>query len=316
MNHGRVLILMNNTADFSVMLPELQHQIAAVVVLYYPDDNVQGNILSYVEQVDLVVLVDNSDEPALELIDKFSEEAKVISVVNGCNRGIAAALNIGAMEAIARGCDMLLTMDQDSRAAPGMVEILRSCLNSAEGQSIAIVSPFHLTTVTIPPDTTLSPYIEMETVWTSGNLLRLSAYKEAGPFNEALFIDFVDHEYCLRLKRIGYRIVQSNRAILHHSIGNNLRKIDFVPKPIFISNHSPLRRYYITRNRFFVTRKYHEFRRFCWIDRRRFLAELLTIILFESQKSEKLKMIIRGYIDYRRGRLGKYRAELIQGSNC
>jgi rhamnosyltransferase len=281
-------------------------KIAAVVVLYSPEDDVYENILSYVEQVDLVFLVDNSDEPSSDLIEKFSTIRKVISIVNECNLGIAAALNIGARKALAHGCDLLLTMDQDSSASPGMVKALRDCFISQEDELLAIVSPFHLISIVDPPDPSLPPYEAIETVWTSGNLLRLSTFQKVGPFDEPLFIDFVDHEYCLRLKRNGYRVVQSNAAVLHHNIGTNLRKIDFATLSLVVSNHSPLRRYYITRNRFWVTKKYREFRRFSWIDKRRFWAELVTILLFEKYKLEKLKMIIRGYLDYRIGKMGKF----------
>ena len=34
--------------------------LAGVVVLYHPDDQVENNILSYLSQVDLLVVVDNS----------------------------------------------------------------------------------------------------------------------------------------------------------------------------------------------------------------------------------------------------------------
>lgn len=297
---------MDEPAEVHVKKLVNQKKIAAVVVLYFPDNNVFANILSYFDQVDLVILVDNSDQPAVELIEKFSGNCKVVPIFNHCNMGIAAALNIGAKEALARGCDLLLTMDQDSNASPGMVDTLRKGLDAPGEKRVAIVSPFHLTTVVEIPSIISPAYEELDTVWTSGNLVCLSAYECVGPFYEDLFIDFVDHEYCLRLKRKGYRVLQSNHAILRHSIGNNLRKINIVSKSIIISNHSPLRRYYITRNRFWVSRKYHEFRRFFWIDRRRFLAELVTIMLCERQKYEKLKMIFRGYVDYRRGKMGKF----------
>jgi rhamnosyltransferase len=297
---------MNKLVNAPIGESTLLCKIAAVVVLYFPDDDVYKNILSYLDQVELVFLVDNSDEPAIDLIEKFSANRRVISIVNGCNLGIAAALNIGAEEAINRGCDLLLTMDQDSTASPGMVEILKDCFVSQEDKSLAIVSPFHLISVTDPPNTSLPSCTEMDTVWTSGNLLSLSAYQDVGPFDEDLFIDFVDHEYCLRLRRNGYRVIQSNVTILHHNIGNNLRKIKVASMSLVVSNHSPLRRYYITRNRFWVTRKYREFKRFCWVDKRRFWAELVTSMLFEQHKLEKFKMIIRGYLDYRFGRMGKF----------
>lgn len=287
-------------------VPMEQKLVAAVVVLYLPDEDVYQNVLSYMDQVDWVILVDNSEKPAVELIDRFIGNPKVVSFANESNQGIAAALNTGAREALARGCEFLLTMDQDSCATPEMVATLKDFLASPEGWPFAIISPFHLTTVAEVPGPSARPYVEMETVWTSGNLLRLSVYQQVGPFDEALFIDFVDHEYCLRLRRNGFKVAQSNKAVLKHNIGNNLWKINFPVAPIYVSNHSSLRRYYITRNRFWVARKYPEFKRFFWLDKRRFLAELVTIVLFEKQKAEKFRMIVRGYHDYRLGRLGKF----------
>lgn len=286
--------------------PDHLQKIAAVVVLYFPDNNVFWNIRSYFDQVDLIILVDNSDQPAIDLVENFSGNDKVISIVNRCNMGIAAALNIGAKEAIAHGCNLLLTMDQDSMATPEMVDLLKNGLSIHSDKPVAIVSPFHLTTVSKIPDQSVPPFEDVDSVWTSGNILSLSAYQIVGPFKEDLFIDFVDHEYCLRLKRRGFRVIQSNRAILQHSIGNNLRKITLASLALIASNHSPLRRYYITRNRLWVAKEYREFKRFCWTDRRRFLAELFTVMLFERQKIEKLKMVVRGYRDYRFGRMGKY----------
>ncbi|RII31699.1 MAG: glycosyltransferase family 2 protein [Geobacter sp.] len=285
--------------------PDILSNVAAVVVLYYPDSDVYMNIASYLDQVDLVILVDNSDDPAFELIERLAHNTKVLPIINNCNLGIASALNIGAREAISKGYSFLLTMDQDSFATPGMVDTLKEYYDGQEGQQVSIVSPFHLTTINGIPDSGLTTFEEVETVWTSGNLLRLSAYQSVGPFEEDLFIDFVDHEYCLRLKRYGYRIIQSNKAILHHNIGNNLRKVCVLSAPLIVSNHSPLRRYYITRNRFWVANKYREFKKFCRIDRRRFFAELVTILLFEDQKIEKFKMIVRGYRDYIAGKMGK-----------
>jgi rhamnosyltransferase len=283
-------------------------KVAAVVVLYYPDSDVYKNIVSYLEQVDLIILVDNTDEPAVELIEKLANNAKVFPIINHCNLGVAAALNMGAREAISRGYKFLLTMDQDSYAAPEMVEVLKGYFIN-QGNQLAIASPFHLTAIDETPDSVSPSFNEVETVWTSGNLLLLSAYQAVGPFEEDLFIDFVDHEYCLRLKRYGYRVIQSYRAILHHTIGNCLEKKRILTIPLIISHHSPVRRYYITRNRFWVREKYLEYKRFCWIDRRRFLAELVNILFFEAQKFEKYKMVFRGYMDYRSGRMGKYRVE-------
>lgn len=281
-------------------------KIAALVVLYYPDNDVFDNIMSYHDQVDFVLLVDNSDIPATSLVQAFAGNSKVISIVNAKNLGIATALNQGAREARRHGCSFLLTMDQDSRATPGMVDTLKNLFLSRDRDDLAIVAPFHLTSIETAPDYSTPSYEVRESVWTSGNLLSLAAYDVAGPFEEQLFIDFVDHEYCLRLKRLGYKVIQSNRAVLYHAIGNNLRSINLLSKTIVISNHSPLRRYYIMRNRLWVAASYPEFKRFIWIDRRRIIAEMVTILLCEDNKVEKFRMILAGLQDYLRGNMGKF----------
>ena len=57
------------------MLPDTP-DIAAVVVIYNPDDDVYGNIMSCVEQVDLTIVVDNSDVPTTKLTDALSSNEK------------------------------------------------------------------------------------------------------------------------------------------------------------------------------------------------------------------------------------------------
>lgn len=280
--------------------------IAAVVVLYNPGVDVFNNILSYYDQVDRIIFVDNSETSSEWLYDKFFGDVKVLIINNESNLGIATALNQGAQIALANKCTHLLTMDQDSCATPRMVDYLKKLFSDPELDRLAIAAPFHLTSIDRVPQGTVSPYVKKDTVWTSGNLLSLDVYCDVGPFLEELFIDFVDHEYCLRLKRLGYDVAQSSGAILYHGFGNNLKALYFFKKPIIITNHSPLRRYYITRNRLWVSKNYSEFKGFVWIDRRRFVTELILILLFENEKLEKFKMIIKGIFAYINKKMGKY----------
>ena len=137
---------------------------------------------------------------------------------------------------------------------------------------------------------------------TSGNLLNLQVYLDAGPFRDDLFIDFVDNEYCLRLRNRGYSVLRADRAVLFHTVGDTRRY-----GPFIATNHPPLRRYYKTRNRFLVNRLYlRDFPGHCLFDRVRLLKEILSILIFEGEKLAKLRMMWRGYMDYRRGRFGIY----------
>jgi rhamnosyltransferase len=147
---------------------------------------------------------------------------------------------------------------------------------------------------------------------TSGNLLNLEATRAAGPFEEKLFIDCVDLEYCLRLRKEGFVIIQDNTVPLEHSLGD-FRTWKFLGLKIGYSNHNPVRRYYITRNKIYVLRKY--FRSdpvFSWLVIRSMAGDVVRIVFFEKQKISKLRSMLFGCRDAVTGHYGKYVPKGIQ----
>jgi rhamnosyltransferase len=265
---------------------------------------VWDSIKTYLNQVDRIYLIDNSDPVTIEsLIRKIQAIKNIIYVCNQANYGIAAALNIGVQKAINDDFKYLLTMDQDSFAASGMVGKLVRC--SEADETIGIAAPYHQ--IHFKSDSNIDNCIDEIVVMTSGNILNLSAYKKTGRFNEELFIDYVDHDYCLRLKDNNYRIVRVRDAILYHSVGKTVeKKIGF--RKVYPANHIPVRLYYQTRNRFYLRNIYkHKYPSIFKEDLKLFRNSLIKIFLFEKEKLKKLKMVIRGYIDYRKNRLGKFK---------
>jgi rhamnosyltransferase len=276
-------------------------RIAGVVVLYHPASEVVANVRSWAGQVDTIFAIDNSEGDIPAAVSTVAALGKVVLIRNGGNEGIARALNIGAEKAIEKGYDFLLTMDQDSSAAPDMVEKMLACLDGQDSSRVGILSPFHVTKAEPAPKGNCACR-EVLTVMTSGNLLNLSVYKAVGPFMDELFIDYVDHEFCLRLREKGYITIQSNLALLAHNVG------DIHKYWIFIAtNHSPLRKYYKTRNRFYVVDKYKSVAPWFYYENFvRFVKEVIVIALFEHKKLEKFTMMATGYRDYKKGVLGKF----------
>ena len=115
--------------------------IAGVVVLFDPEENVVENINSYLDQIDLLFIVDNSKNFNETIADYYKNNSKVEYVYNGENLGIAAALNVGVKKAVGEGFKYLLTMDQDSKVPPDLVKNLLECFSL--DSCIAIVSPEH-----------------------------------------------------------------------------------------------------------------------------------------------------------------------------
>jgi rhamnosyltransferase len=279
-------------------------RIAALVILYNPDKNILDNINSYINQVEKIIIVDNS-ELSNEVLLANTSFKNFEYIFNNSNIGVAAALNIGAQKAIDQGFEFLLTMDQDSRASIGMVKELLSIIQSSENVGIASAENLDVDILDLPKLEHLYIKAVLFTI-TSGNLLSLNAYKSAGGFLDKLFIDHVDHEYCLRLNKNNYKVIRTNKVIVYHKLGDTKRR-KFFRWIFYPSNHSPLRLYYRTRNRLFVDNLYRKsFPQYVKRDRRNFVRELFEIIVFEKNIGEKIKMIFQGYSDFKRNRFGKY----------
>jgi len=279
--------------------------VAGVVVLYDPDDKVIANIKSYIDQLGSLYAVDNSEEVNSDVVEKIKSLERISYLWNEKNLGVAAALNIGAGLAIEQGYKFLFTVDQDSNASPGMFGEFFKFLEANGPEQIGIIAPYHFYENFRRPRAK-GDFQEIISTVTSGNMLNLAAYEQAGPFLDALFIDYVDFEYCLRLRARGFKIVQINRAVLNHVLGNVVSR-RFIFRKVAVTNHPPVRIYYRTRNRLFVSMKY--FRRFpVWVCRDSviFANEIIKILCFEKEKIDKFEMALLGVKDFLSGRFGKY----------
>jgi rhamnosyltransferase len=275
---------------------------AAAVILYNPAPDMIDNINSYLNQVERLFIIDNSERNNSDLI-KSLDTNKLVYVSNNSNIGIAAALNIAAKKAIGEGFEYLLTMDQDSSVSNTMVEEMIAVLE--KDREIGILSPRIIhkkNSKNILTQGIESPYVTI----TSGSIMRLSLYKEVGGFLEKLFIDYVDHEYCLRIRLRNFKVLQLNSVSIFHNLGE-VNKKSLLFKKVYPTNHLPLRWYYRTRNRLYIWKEYKKFfPDYVNFDKKGFVKELIKISLYESKKIKKFKMILRGYFDYKKNIFGKY----------
>ena len=286
-------------------------KIGGCIILYHPDTAVAANMATWYPDVDMLFMIDNSDEqhPELaELVD--SGPGKIHYHWMGGNKGVASALNLACRLALQEKCDWLLTMDQDSSfSLKGLAEMIAG-IESIETVNlrVGIISPAHLISEHFIEEE-VGNYKEVKYAMTSGNLLNLHAWQEVGSFEDKLFIDCVDMDYCLRLRKAGFHIIQVNGVYLQHSLGNfQVRKVAGIK--MGISNHSPGRRYYITRNKMYTLKKYFRYDpAFCLLIIRSMFGDLVRITFFETQKSLKLRAILTGIGHSMTNRYGRYLME-------
>ena len=273
------------------------------VVAYNPEkEEILKNIETYVSDLDVLYIVDNSKKSNEKMFENLNN---VKYIANNDNLGISAALNIGARMAIHEGHSWLLTMDQDSSFENKAIFKMKAYIKFANeiGEKLGIVSPFHLTARTEGVHLNGIGYPLL--VMTSGNLVNLEAYKEVSGFPEWYFIDCVDFDFCLHLRKKGYEIAQVNTAILQHELGDTVkRKIG--KKVFYLDNHNYIRRYYVVRNRhYFYDRYKNDFPGYCKLEKKCTRKEALKVLLFEKDKYRKLSYMYKGYKDYKAGLVGR-----------
>ncbi len=282
-------------------------KVAAVVVFYNPNKDTVQNINSYIDRVDKLYIVDNSDNSNESLLQ---ENKKIEYIPNLDNYGIAKALNIGAENSIKDGYKWLLTMDQDSKLEKETLDKLINYIEKNDTKKVGIVTPWHIinTGIQKPKDLEIDYPLE---VMTSGNLVNLDAYKEIGGWDNNLFIDDVDIDYCLNLNRHGYKVVRLLNAEMEHSLGNiTIKHIWPFKKSYYCTNHNYLRRYYMSRNLKYLENKYKgQFdAQFAFMEGG-IRGQKKNIIVFEKDKIRKLKYMKQGEKDGLQGKMGRCRGK-------
>ena len=239
--------------------------IAAMVILFHPDELTVENIKSYKYKVDMLYLYDNSPSDNKEMFSSILEDEKCKYVyANGNNDGLGKPINIIAKQAIADGADWLLTFDQDSRADSCMVDRMRNYVNCNEAdRKIAILGPMIMSpndsSNGVEYSSTKSFVMYVRNVIQSGSLINLHIFEKVGAYYEKLFIDYVDFEYCLRLRSKGYRIAKLSNAKLIHQVDNQYKVYNLAGKKIFLGKYSPQRYYYQYRNILYCKKVYKQF---------------------------------------------------------
>ena len=282
-------------------------KVAAIIVSYNPDKNLLDSVNLLISQVEKIIIVDNGsiEEKRKDISSiKDIDNERIEVIFNEENLGIATALNIGVREALKQGFNWILTMDQDSKASKDMVEKMFEVYNNIdkkERKSILSIFPNFVDEriQSIEENSVMNTYEYVDADITSGNLVKAEVFDKVGFFDDSLFIDLVDTDFCMRLNEKNIKMIKVRDAILYHSLGES-QSVKSIFGKFNTSNHSALRRYYMTRNRFYIWEKYKDLNSFTLNrDKKLFKKEFIKIILGEKDKVNKIKMVFKGYKDYK-----------------
>jgi rhamnosyltransferase len=299
-----------------------KENICAIIVTYSPDAHFGERLDRIHRQVGKTIIVDNTGDadPGASLQPINLADIEIIR--NHENVGIAEALNQGISRAKQLGYAWTITFDQDSWIHSDLVDALVGIYEQqARPELVGIIGCNYedegTHTLAIKSLSSGPNFRETEAVVTSGSLLCVATFSKVGPFRSDFFIDFVDYEYCLRLLQLGYKIIISTAPLMVHALGT--------PTPfsldsgvggmsLVLTNRSPLRRYYMTRNALLVAREYFAVAP-KWVLRSMASVlgfALLKIPLEKNARRKKLCATMYGALDALRSKTGKVEARWLK----
>lgn len=263
-------------------------KICAGIVTFNPDINLlKRNILSIKNQVSKVFIFDNFSQNARQ-IQLLSENYNCRVILCKENKGIAYALNKLCEAAKKEGFRWILTLDQDSVSPPGIID----SLSKIDNEKVAVIGPNIIYKENEAyVDKSIHGKKEVDWIITSGSLTNLSIWEQLDGFDNNMFIDGVDRDYCLRAKRENYKIIKDYDVCIIHRLGN-LKCRKFFGRTIYVTNHSESRKYYMVRNSIYLWKKLKLKNPYKYI-----LKIIIKTLLFEENVMPKLKAIIKGIRD-------------------
>jgi len=280
-------------------------RLAAVVILYNPGKGVISNILSYLNHFEKVYVIDNTEESKADIRQTIEQLRGTEYIHDGENKGIAARLNEVCRISIEDGFNWLLTMDQDSFFKGNNIISYISCMQAFDDlNEVSIIGVEYIIKGT---DEATCNAIAATSLITSGSMLNLKLFDLVGGFDEALFIDQVDFEYCYRSIVKNYQVIQFKNVFLDHLLGEtSVHKSLKSLKKTNRSLHSPLRLYYMTRNYLYIRSKYKKnFSNDISRTRKDLLNRIKNNVLYGKERITVVQMILKGVIDYKNKKMGK-----------
>lgn len=231
---------------------------AGTVVVFYRPDALCVQRANRLVEAGPCVVVDNTEQ--VRAAGELGLDERIAYVANGSNLGIATAINQGVELLLQAGCSYALIFDQDSEPSSHLLDDLPAALTKEIGEHVKValmgpayedlrfgnVTPFvrfgYIKLQRIPPVGTQP--LSVDFLITSGSCINLTVWRDIGPMEDDLFIDFVDLEWCVRARSKGYEVLGMPALRLAHELGGEPVRIFGRAYP----SHSPLRHYYMFRN--------------------------------------------------------------------
>lgn len=286
----------------------MKNNFAACVILYNPKQEDIANILTYVNKVKKVYVFDNTEGKSNENL--FQNFENVSYFWDNENKGIAVRLNEGCKKAIAENFEYLLTMDQDSSFLEENIDqYFNDILNFKEKEKVAVYGlEYDKEYINVLKDQI--SFEKKDHLITSASVMNLKLYKIIDGFDENLFIDGVDIDYCYAAMSKGFDNIEFKNNYFKHSLGESIRKGSVTSFYLIKKNvriHSAIRVYYMKRNMLYLEEKYGViFPDFIKKQKKIYKRHIKRCIKYSDSFFTVLKYRNRAIIDFKHKKMGKF----------
>lgn len=239
--------------------------VVAGIVLFNPElTRLMDCIENLKRQVSKIYIFDNSS------MATHINDDSIVYITEYKNKGIAYALNRIMEKAQKDGFEWVITMDQDSIVPCGMISGFKESIRSHA--NLGIVCPQVIDkrrAYLVAENNEQESYVDF--CITSAACTSVEAWERCGKFDEWLFIDLVDNDFCKRIILNGYKILKLNKWVLDQEFGKIVPKSQRIQKfwmkvSKILHNQnfakfsykkfvSPLRVYYTNRNILYINKK-------------------------------------------------------------
>jgi rhamnopyranosyl-N-acetylglucosaminyl-diphospho-decaprenol beta-1,3/1,4-galactofuranosyltransferase len=285
--------------------------IFVVVVTYNRLDLLKlclNNLLLQSRLINRIVVVDNnSSDGTQEWLKAWQSTNSSIShvILNGENSGGAGGFVLGMKYAVENGADWIWMMDDDALPLPDALDsLVNADLDAShvygslavKGSDTAWVTTLVDEGRTVNAVTEVPPKARVQSLPFLGFMIHRNLVEKIGYPDPGFFIAADDVEYCLRAQRAGADIYIVGRSLIEHP-----KSVRYKFGPLTCLSLPPWKRYYDTRNRLLIARKYYGFALIYKTIPGSFLR-LLAALVREPQKMRQVWAFIAGMVD---GLLGK-----------
>jgi rhamnosyltransferase len=271
----------------------------AIIVTYNPENDVFQVLGKHLVIFNKIIIIDNgSGEKIIGELLGFCNSNEGIEIISlNSNFGIAYALNCGIKRAQDLKYKWIVSFDQDSTPSLLLLEYYNKVIQSCKDPSkIGLIGGAFTFIENSLIHNSISWRNSLSLI-TSGTLYNSEIFNTTGLFNEELFIDSVDFEFNLRVRKHKYLTIKIDQPVIVHTLGNPIEKT-VLNITVKSTNHIVERRYYMARNHVIISRMY--FMNFpLWVLKKNFYfaKSLFQILIVEKDVKPKFKTIILGLRD-------------------